>query len=179
VNPPAPDGALTMPDGTSFVVVESDAERIDFEVTMAPGAMGPPRHFHPTQEESWTVLEGELSVLVGKDWRSIAAGESLSLAPGPVHTLRNRSTGPVRFRDTHVPALDFQQYMEDLDRLTASGHLTSAMTPRTLIYGSMALTAHRPMQMSASRVQRAAETLLAIVGRRLGYGLPVRPQQRP
>jgi quercetin dioxygenase-like cupin family protein len=168
-----------MPDGTSFVVVESDAERIEFEVTMASGAMGPPRHFHPTQEESWTVLEGELSLFVEKEWRSIAAGASLSVAPGTVHTLRNRSNDTVRFRDTHVPALDFKQYIEVLDLLTASGRLTSAMTPSTLMHGAMALTDHRPMQMSASAAQRAAETLLAMIGRRLGYRLPTTPQSRP
>lgn len=172
---------LTLPDGTTFAVVESGSvnggERIVFEITMAPGAMGPPRHFHPAQEESWTVVEGELSVQVENDWRSIPAGESLSIPPGTVHTLGNRSNGTVRFHDTHVPALDFQQYIEDLDRLAASGCLTSRMTPRTLIYGAMALTGHRPMQLSASAVQRAIESLLASVGRRLGYRLPETPSR--
>ena len=41
---------LTMPDGTSFAIVESAAdsagERIEFEIMMAPGAQGPPKHFH-------------------------------------------------------------------------------------------------------------------------------------
>ena len=144
---------------------------------MAPGAMGPPRHFHPAQEESWRVVQGELSVQVENGWRSIAAGETRSIPPGTVHTLGNRSNDTVRFHDTHVPALDFQHYIEDLDRLAASGCLTSRMTPRTLIYGSMALTDHRPMQLSASRVQRAIESLLAIIGRRLGYRLPVTPSR--
>jgi quercetin dioxygenase-like cupin family protein len=170
---------LMLPDGTKFAVVEaassSGDERIVLEITMAPGAMAPPRHFHPAQEESWTVLQGELAVQVDNDWHSIAAGESLSIPPGTVHTLGNRSNDTVRFHDTHVPALDFQQYIEDLDRLAASGRLTSRMTPRTLIYGSMALTDHRPMQLSASPVQRAIESLLATLGRTLGYRLALRP----
>jgi hypothetical protein len=37
-----------MPDGTLFRIVKSAAERggerVEFEVTMAPGAMGPPKH---------------------------------------------------------------------------------------------------------------------------------------
>ena len=170
---------LMMPDGSTFLVVESarssDGERIVFEITMAPHAMKPPRHLHPAQEESWTVVEGELSVQVENGWRSIAAGESLSIPPGTVHTLGNRSHNTVRFHDTHVPALDFQQYIEDLDRLAASGCLTSRMTPRTLIYGSMALVDHRPMQLSASALQRAIESLLATLGRALGYRLPATP----
>jgi quercetin dioxygenase-like cupin family protein len=60
----ATNPTLTMPDGTTFEVVESDSEsggaRMEFEITMAPDAIGPPRHIHPSQEESWTVLSGEL-----------------------------------------------------------------------------------------------------------------------
>jgi quercetin dioxygenase-like cupin family protein len=92
---------LTMPDGATFVVVESglsnDGAEIIFEITMAPGAMGPPRHSHPAQEESWTVPTGELSVLVNSRWQTLVAGESLTISPGVVHTLANRSAATVRF----------------------------------------------------------------------------------
>jgi quercetin dioxygenase-like cupin family protein len=61
----ATNPTLTLPDGTSFEVVESDSEnrdaRIEFEFTMAPDAIAPPRHIHPSQQESWTVSSGELS----------------------------------------------------------------------------------------------------------------------
>src|SRR5437773_800961 len=107
---------LRMPDGTSFLIVESaadsDGSRIEFEITMKPGAMGPPKHFHPRQQESWKVLEGELSVLVEDDWRALGQGEALSIPPNAVHTLRNRSETVVRFRDVHEPALDFHDYIQ-------------------------------------------------------------------
>ena len=164
---------LAMPDGTTFVVLESashnDGTRMTFEITMAAGAIGPPRHSHPAQEESWTVQSGELSVLVGTLWRTLRAGESLTIAPGTVHTIANRSKATVRVRDTHSPALDFQDYIEDLDALTRSGKLSTRMTPRTLIYGAMVLVAHRPMQLTANPGQRAAESILATVGHLLGY----------
>jgi mannose-6-phosphate isomerase-like protein (cupin superfamily) len=164
---------LSMPDGTSFVIVESAADsggkRVEFEITMAPDAMGPPKHFHPSQEESWRVLEGELSVFVDSDWRTLGEGESLSIPPNVVHTLRNRSFAMVRFRDTHEPALDFQDYIEALDRQAAAGKITSRMTPSTLIHGAMVLREHRTTQLSASPAQRVAETALSLVGRALGY----------
>ena len=164
---------LTMPDGSTFVVVESDSSNdgseIIFEITMAPGAMSPPRHSHPAQDESWTVQTGELSVLVDDRWRTIARGESLAIPPGTVHTLANRSATTIRFHDAHRPALDFREYIEDLDRLTRAGKLTARMTARTLIYGAMALVEHRPMQVSANPAQRAAESMLAALGTRLGY----------
>ena len=164
---------LTTPDGTNFVVVASgsndDPDEIVFEITMAPGALGPPRHSHPTQEEFWTVQTGELSVLVNDHWHTLAAGESLTIPPGTVHTLANRSAATVRFLDGHRPALDFREYIEDLDRLTRSGKLSARMTPRTLIYGAMVLVDHRPMQLTASVGQRAAEPVLAALGKLLGY----------
>jgi len=167
---------LTMPDGTTFVILESGSEnegaQMTFEITMAPGALGPPRHTHPAQEESWTVQSGELAVLVDSQWRTLAAGESLTIPPGSVHTIANRSRAPVRVHDTHRPALDFQEYIEDLDTLTRSGRLSARMTPRTLIYGAMVLVAHRPMQLTANPGQRLAESILATVGHLLGHRIP-------
>lgn len=164
---------LAMPDGTTFVVLESasdnDRAPMTFEITMAAGAIGPPRHSHPAQEESWTVQFGELSVLVGRQWRTLRAGESLSIPPGTVHTIANRSRANVRVRDTHSPALDFEEYIEDLDTLTRAGKVSIRMTPRTLIYGAMVLVAHRPMQLTANPAQRAAESILATLGHLLGY----------
>ena len=164
---------LTTPDGTTFVVVESDSSNdgseIVFEITMAPGAIGPPRHSHPAQDESWTVHTGELSLLVNDQWRTLAPGESLTIPPGTVHTLANRSAATTCFHDAHRPALDFQEYIEDLDRLTRAGKLTARMTARTLIYGAMVLVDHRPMQLTASPAQRAAESVLAGLGTLLGY----------
>ena len=164
---------LKMPDATSFSIIESAAdsggERVEFEITMAPGAQGPPKHFHPRQDETWNVRTGELSVFVEDTWRTLGEGESLSIPPNTVHTLRNRSSAEVRFRDVHEPALDFQDYIESLHRQAATGRMTSRMTLSTLIYGAMVLTQHRTTQLSASPVQRAAETVLTLVGRALGY----------
>jgi mannose-6-phosphate isomerase-like protein (cupin superfamily) len=167
---------LTVPGGTSFAIIESAAdsrgERIEFEISMPPGVPGPPKHFHPRQEESWRVLEGELSVYVNDGWRTLGEGESLSIPPNTVHTLRNRSSRVVRFRDFHQPALDFQDYIEALHRQAAAGRITSRITPSTLIRGAMILRQHRTTQLSASPVQRAAETALSLVGRALGYRTP-------
>lgn len=164
---------LTMPDGTPFSIIESAADsggkRIEFEIAMAPGALGPPKHFHPCQDESWHVLEGELSVFVDREWRTLGEGESLSVPPNTVHTLRNRSAAVVRFRDVHEPALDFQDYIEALRRQAAAGKMTSHMTPSTLIHGAMVLHEHRTTQLSASQAQRTAETVLSLLGRALRY----------
>ena len=87
-----------------------------------------------------------------------------------MHTLRNRSGATVRFRDVHEPALDFQEYIEALHGLAAAGKLGKRITPGALVRLATVLRAHRTTQLSASGAQRAAETVLALVGRVLGYG---------
>jgi quercetin dioxygenase-like cupin family protein len=164
---------LTMPDGTEFLIAKSAAdtggERVEIETTLPPGAPSPPRHFHPRQEEEWEVLSGTLSVYVEDRWRSLGPGDSVSIPRGQVHTLRNRSGEVVRVRDVHVPALDFQDYIEELHRLAQDGKITSLRSPSTLIHLSMLLRDHRGTQITASRLQRAAESLLAAIGRLLRY----------
>jgi hypothetical protein len=85
-----------------------------------------------------------------------------------VHTLRNRTNEEVRVLDVHIPALDFQDYMEDLHRLTEAGKITSLRSPRSLIYLATVLRDHRTTQLTASRLQRIAESALAGLGGLLG-----------
>jgi quercetin dioxygenase-like cupin family protein len=144
---------------------ETGGERVELEITVPPGAPGPPPHFHPRQEEQWQVLEGALDVQVDGEWRTLRRGESASIPAGHVHTLRNRTDEPVRVLDVHVPALDFQDYMEDLHRLTEAGKITSLRNPRSLLYLATVLRDHRTTQLTAGRGQRFAESVLAVVGK--------------
>lgn len=161
---------LELPDGTSFLVVDAPAEnggeRIELEIALQPGAPAPPRHRHPRQTEEWTVVEGELEVLVGARWRTLRAGESATIPPGTTHTLRNRSAETVRVRDVHVPALDFGDYIADLHALARETGSVRPRSFRALARLAAILVEHRTTQVSASPAQRLAESLLARFGRR-------------
>ena len=163
---------LALPGGSSFVIrtsaADTNGERVELEITIPPSSAGPPPHFHPRQEEQWQVLAGTLEVQVDGDWRTLREGESATIPAGHVHTLRNRTNETVRVLDVHVPALDFQDYMLDLHRLAEEGKITSLRSPRSLIYLATVLRAHRTTQLTASRLQRAAESALAGLGRLLG-----------
>jgi quercetin dioxygenase-like cupin family protein len=168
----AAEDQLGLPGDASFVVrksaAETGGERVELEITLPPDAAGPPPHFHPSQEEQWHVLAGTPDVQVDGEWRTLREGDSASIPAGHVHTLRNRTNEEVRVLDIHIPALDFQDYMEDLHRLTAAGKITSLRSPRSLIYLATVLREHRTTQLTASRVQRVAESALAGLGRLLG-----------
>jgi mannose-6-phosphate isomerase-like protein (cupin superfamily) len=167
-----PADTYTLPGGASFSVRTSAAdtggERVELEITLPPGASGPPPHFHPRQEEQWQVLAGTLAVQVDGKWRDLREGDSATVPAGHVHTLRNRTNETVRVLDAHVPALDFEDYMLDLHRLTQEGKITSLRSPRSLVYLATVLSDHRTTQLTASRPQRVAESALAGVGKLLG-----------
>jgi len=73
------------------------------ESAMPAGAKGPPLHTHEF-DETFYVLEGELTVQLGHELRKIGVGE-LAFAPeGIPHTLANRGGTTARFLLVCTPA---------------------------------------------------------------------------
>jgi mannose-6-phosphate isomerase-like protein (cupin superfamily) len=161
-----------MPGGASFLITrsatETGGESVEMEITLPPGAPGSPLHVHPNQEERWDVLEGELTVFLDDRWRPLRAGESLSIPAGHTHTLRNRSSERVRVRDSHWPALDFEDYIVRLHSLAEAGKIRDPRSPSTLIHFSM-LWQEQRSQVAARPLERRAMSLLARLGRLLRF----------
>ena len=76
------------------------------EYEHAAGAAGPPPHLHREHEESFYVLEGELTLAVGTDTVTLRAGQSAVVPRGVVHRPSNTSSGPVRFLFLNSPPMD-------------------------------------------------------------------------
>jgi quercetin dioxygenase-like cupin family protein len=87
------------------------------EVTIEPGTTGPPPHFHRTLLDSFYVLAGTLTVLVGDEEVAAPAGAYVCAPPGVVHTFANRSDEPVRFFNLNTPG-GWEDYIRDLAAAT-------------------------------------------------------------
>jgi mannose-6-phosphate isomerase-like protein (cupin superfamily) len=66
------------------------------------GPPGPPRliappHLHRNDDEAWYVLEGTLSVRIGKEEVEAKAGSAVFVPRGTAHTYWNPGPGPVRY----------------------------------------------------------------------------------
>ena len=66
------------------------------EMELPPNAKGVPPHFHNSYTETFTVLEGELTVKIGKETITLKKGESATVPKKAIHSFTNKSAEPVK-----------------------------------------------------------------------------------
>ncbi len=82
---------------------DTDGRYAMFETVVRPGG-GPPPHIHSREEESFYVVEGEITFQVG-DQRIVAkAGTFANMPVGSLHSFRNDTNKPARMIISVVPA---------------------------------------------------------------------------
>jgi uncharacterized cupin superfamily protein len=100
---------------------------------------GPPVHLHPSSEESFNVLEGELEFFIDGEWSAVGAGGSATVPAGVPHTLRNASDEPVKAVTRVRPALTAEGFFRDMHRLIQEGKIKRLppKDPGSAIYAPM------------------------------------------
>ena len=96
---------------TSGAFVELD---LLMEAGGGPGNVG--AHVHPDIEERIQVLEGVAVVRVGRDERTVPAGNQLVIPKGIAHSIRNASDGFALVRERFTPAANLDYYYVQVDR---------------------------------------------------------------
>jgi mannose-6-phosphate isomerase-like protein (cupin superfamily) len=99
---------------------ETDGAVFEFEATLPPKTSGPPAHRHLREVETFEVLSGRVSIRLGRDWREVEPGETVTVPPGTVHAFANRSDQQARLLTRETPA---GQLEEQLRLLAASGRI--------------------------------------------------------
>jgi mannose-6-phosphate isomerase-like protein (cupin superfamily) len=91
------------------------------EITLPPGFPGPVLHRHARTLDSFSVLEGTLTIRLGED-EEIEAGPGWygAMPPGTVHSFANRSDGVVRALNLIAPA-GFEQYLKEFAAASRPG----------------------------------------------------------
>ncbi len=150
---------------------DTNGELFEAINVLEPGFKGPPLHTHPAAEESYRVLSGTLDVCVDGAWRQLTPGQSVTVAAGTPHTLRNPHATEVRLLNVHKPALDFERFFRKLQSLMITGRMSLPPKDfRSLVLVSMLFVSHEKEIRSAKpphNVMRA----IALFGKLLGYRL--------
>jgi quercetin dioxygenase-like cupin family protein len=82
---------------------ETDGKYAMWEAIVPPGG-GPPPHIHSREEESFYVLDGQMTFQLGDDRFVVEAGTFLNMPVGSLHCFKNESDRPVRMILSVAPA---------------------------------------------------------------------------
>ncbi|PVZ11728.1 cupin domain-containing protein [Actinomycetospora cinnamomea] len=110
---------LHLPTGETVTILRSGRDgggTFEIEGVLPPGLAGPPRHRHRTQTETFTVLEGRLRVVVGREARVLRPGETAVVPPTVAHGFANPFDEPARIRATEEPAGPLEDQFRALAR---------------------------------------------------------------
>lgn len=89
-------------------------------------------HLHPTFEERFEVLEGEIAMVVGRRRVRASAGDSVVVPPGVRHTYANTGATAAHLRcHARPPTPALQQFLEDAAALGRMGSYTRQALPRS------------------------------------------------
>src|ERR687885_3053338 len=167
---------LEFPDGASVTGLDSPTDPayapLVMEFVMPPGAMPTAAHVHPQQEETYAVREGSLEILVGRSWSNVRAGQSATVPAGTPHAFRNCSGATVRFLNEHRPALRFEEYFRTVHGLAEAGEISGGFDVRGVLYACVLMKEYDDTMRPVGGMQRTLISVLAVVGRLLGYQGP-------
>ena len=150
----------------------SNGQLFRAELIVKPGPYVVRAHVHPSQEESFVVLEGTYGYQIG-DRRGLAEpGDTLVCPVGVSHSQWNAGNGILRIYYEHRPALTSAEiFFETQFGLSRDGKL-SPKGDINLLQGAVLLQEVgdfiRPASPPVS-VQKVVFPVLAAVGRMLGY----------
>ncbi len=157
------------------VIVElpwlNDEGRAVADLTALPGARVVGEHKHPALLESFSVQEGELTVLRDGQKSVLRAGQRAVIEPGVWHDWWNEGDVDAIVRVEITPGERFLHMVETLFGLAREGHVNKRGMPHPL---QLALFATEFSDVAVFRkppavVQRVLFSALAPIARRRGY----------
>jgi quercetin dioxygenase-like cupin family protein len=145
-----------------------DGENLIVDTWLEPGGELP-AHLHPQQEEYWSVVEGEVEVLVGKEKRGLRPSDGeVPVAPNTKHALKNRTSETVHARCRVIPALHLQEFLTDSAQAAQEGLFIRGGIPRGLRgarWGARFLKRHRGETVMTFPPRLAQSALIVVFGR--------------
>lgn len=165
---------FVMPDELGeYLVVHSNAETngeyVEMEWAFPAGAFAPPAHRHPTQVESYEVLEGAFEVMIDGEWARLEEGESASVPAGVSHTFRMVGQ-TVRVRNVHRAGGRFDEFIERQHRYVTSDRYRGTKHPATGFVMAGAWYEHRDLLVPTNPALRAAVATLGPIANRRSVG---------
>lgn len=106
-----------------FVTTAKDSKgtKLEMIARWAPASLKPAEHYHPEQDETFEVTQGELSVLLNGRKYSLKQGETIHIPAKTVHAMWNESGEETVVNWSIYPALATEYFLETGTGLAADG----------------------------------------------------------
>src|SRR5918999_919630 len=157
------------------VAGDDGTETLEIDIWVDPGG-GVTPHVHPSMEERFQVVSGEVSLLSGRRWLTARPGDAEVVVPaGTRHAFRNRTRETVHFVTRATPPENLQEFLEDVAGLSRAGMTMLPGLPRNLrglLAAAVVARHYRPMAVllvPPPFVQRLLLDPLARLAERRGY----------
>jgi quercetin dioxygenase-like cupin family protein len=144
-----------------------EGENMVVDTWMEPGG-GLPPHFHPRQEERWSVVEGRVRFQLGKDKRVLTPADGeVVVHPHVKHGLSAIDDGVAHLRCLVLPAMGIEDFLTDSAAAAREGLFMRGGIPRSIRgarWAARFLKQHREdvvMTFPPPVVQRGMVALLA------------------
>lgn len=125
---------------------QTSGKLLVFDLFLPPGAHVPARHVHPSQEERFTVIAGQMRFRVGRFGRRVIQarpGETIRVPPGTPHWFGNSSAAMSHARVEVRPALRMEELFELTEALGRTSPGGGTRRPRLTDLARIALEFQR------------------------------------
>ncbi|RYY38584.1 MAG: cupin domain-containing protein [Chitinophagaceae bacterium] len=162
-------------NGQSFrflhTAADTDGELLEMESSFSAHSKEPPLHYHPVQDETFTVLEGELTVRLGDGMHLLRAGDRLDIPRNQRHAMWNAGSVKAVVNWKVRPALDTEHFLETVTGLANDGKTNERGVPPLLQTSLLAQRYARVFRLArpSFALQRAVFLLLTPLARMKGY----------
>lgn len=113
---PAVGDSYSVREGEHVTIRTLTPDLLVMEAAWGPGHGKPPRHYHPSQDERFEVLEGELTVETGKGRPVVLrAGDGVDIPRGTIHRMWNDGETKARAAWRVMPSQRTAEMFEALD----------------------------------------------------------------
>jgi quercetin dioxygenase-like cupin family protein len=154
----------------TVVIVREEDGVLEVEGTWGPGGSPPPGHFHPAQDEAFTVLEGALTFRIDGETRSVTAGSGVEIPCGTVHQVWNAGATTARARWETRPAGRTAEWFRAVDAAHRSDRVGADGSPSLLAFGVPIAEFDDVFRLAGPQpLVRSATALLGVAGRLRGY----------
>ena len=120
--------------GLKFLQTSKDTKGLllEMEATYQPQSSEPPPHYHPNQEEYFTIISGEMNLRMNGQLTTLKSGDILYVPKNKVHSMWNSTSENAIVNWKVMPALGSEYFFETFTGLANDGKTNQNGIPNIL-----------------------------------------------